>query len=122
MDKIVNTAVRAVLLITAGCLVVWALVPGWRTVILGLLLGLAGSSLNAFLLRKRVQRVALGAAGMGPSKSGLGLGSRIATVLLVAMIAYRLPEKFNMPAALIGCMVVPFILLAAAYFINKRQS
>lgn len=122
MDKIMKTAVRALFYAMAVCLVVWALLPDWRTVSLGLLLGLAASSMNAFLLRRRVEMVTLGAAGLGPARRGLGLGSRIATVLLVAMLAYRFPEKFSMPAALIGCMVMPFILLAAAYIHNKRQS
>jgi len=122
MDRMMNTAVRTVLLMTAGCLAVWAVMPEWRTVTLGLLLGLAAGSMNAFLLKRRVEMVAQGAAGIGARRMGLGLGSRIATVLLVAMLAYRFPEKFNMPAALIGCMVVPFILLAAAFFHNKRQS
>lgn len=122
MDKIMKTAVRALFYAMAVCLIVWAFLPEWRTVSLGLLLGLAASSMNAFLLRRRVEMVTLGAAGLGPVRRGLGLGSRIATVLLVAMVAYRFPEKFSMPAALIGCMVMPFILLAAAYIHNKRQS
>ncbi|MGM0883959.1 MAG: ATP synthase subunit I [Bacillota bacterium] len=122
MDKIMKTAVRALFYAMAVCLIVWAFLPEWRTVSLGLLLGLAASSMNAFLLRRRVEMVTLGAAGLGPVRRGLGLGSRIATVLLVAMLAYRFPEKFSMPAALIGCMVMPFILLAAAYIHNKRQS
>ncbi|MBD2868338.1 ATP synthase subunit I [Paenibacillus arenilitoris] len=122
MDNIMKTAVRALFYAMAVCLIVWAFLPEWRTVSLGLLLGLAASYMNAFLLRRRVELVAMRAAGGGPRKMGLGLGSRIATVLLVAMLAYRFPEKFSMPAALIGCMVMPFILLAAAYIHNKRQS
>lgn len=122
MDKIMKTAVRALFYMMAVCLILWALLPEWRTVSLGLLMGLAASSMNAFLLRRRVEMVTLGAAGGGPRKRGLGLGSRIATVLLVAMIAYRFPEDFSMPAALAGCMVMPFLLLVAAYIHNKRQS
>jgi ATP synthase protein I len=122
MDNIMKTAVKALFYLMAVCLIVWAFLPEWRTVALGLLLGLGAGSMNAFLLRRRVEMVTMGAAGMGPARRSLGLGSRIATVLLVAMLAYRFPEKFSMPAALIGCMVMPFILLAAAYIHNKRQS
>ncbi|CAM4474583.1 ATP synthase protein I [Paenibacillus endophyticus] len=122
MDKIMKTALRTLVYAMAVCLIVWAFLPEWRTVSLGLLVGLAASSMNAFLLRRRVEMVTLGAAGAGPRKRGLGLGNRIATVLLVAMIAYRFPEDLNMPAALAGCMVMPFVLLVAAYIHNKRQS
>jgi len=122
MDKIMKTALRTLIYAMAVCLIVWAFLPEWRTVSLGLLVGLAASSMNAFLLRRRVEMVTLGAAGVGPRKRGLGLGNRIATVLLVAMIAYRFPEDLSMPAALAGCMVMPFILLVAAYIHNKQQS
>ncbi|WP_162341671.1 ATP synthase subunit I [Paenibacillus paridis] len=122
MDKIMKTALRTLVYAMVVCLIVWAFLPEWRTVSLGLLVGLAASSMNAFLLRRRVEMVTLGAAGVGPRKRGLGLGNRIATVLLVAMIAYRFPEDLSMPAALAGCMVMPFVLLVAAYIHNKRQS
>jgi ATP synthase protein I len=122
MDNIMKTALRTLVYAMAVCLIVWAFLPEWRTVSLGLLVGLAAGSMNAFLLRRRVEMVTLGAAGVGPRKRGLGLGNRIATVLLVAMIAYRFPEDLSMPAALAGCMVMPFVLLVAAYIHNKRQS
>ncbi len=122
MDKIMKTALRTLVYAMVVCLIVWAFLPEWRTVSLGLLVGLAASSMNAFLLRRRVEMVTLGAAGIGPRKRGLGLGNRIATVLLVAMIAYRFPEDLSMPAALAGCMVMPFVLLVSAYIHNKRQS
>ncbi|WP_206669946.1 ATP synthase subunit I [Paenibacillus luteus] len=117
-----KTALRTLVYAMVVCLIVWAFLPEWRTVSLGLLVGLAASSMNAFLLRRRVEMVTLGAAGIGPRKRGLGLGNRIATVLLVAMIAYRFPEDLSMPAALAGCMVMPFVLLVSAYIHNKRQS
>ncbi|WP_169084487.1 ATP synthase subunit I [Paenibacillus sp. PL91] len=122
MDNIMKTALRTLVYAMAVCLIVWAFLPEWRTVSLGLLVGLAAGSMNAFLLRRRVEMVTLGAAGVGPRKRGLGLGNRIATVLLVAMIAYRFPEDLSMPAALAGCMVMPFVLLVVAYIHNKRQS
>ncbi|OBZ10004.1 MULTISPECIES: ATP synthase subunit I [Bacillales] len=122
MDNIMKTALRTLVYAMAVCLIVWAFLPEWRTVSLGLLVGLAAGSMNAFLLRRRVEMVTLGAAGVGPRKRGLGLGNRIATVLLVAMIAYRFPEDLSMPAALAGCMVMPFVLLVTAFIHNKRQS
>lgn len=121
MDKIMNTAVRSLLFAMGVCLLVWAFMPDLRTVALGLLLGLAASFMNAFLLRRRVEMITLKAAGGASRRMGMGLGSRIAMVLLVAMVAYRFPEDFSMPAALIGCMVMPFILLVAAYIHNRNK-
>ncbi|MFD1957904.1 ATP synthase subunit I [Paenibacillus thailandensis] len=121
MDKLMKTAVRTLLFVIAACLLVWAVLPEWRIVSQGLLLGAAGGSMNAFLLKRRVELVTMSAAGGGSRKMGLGLGSRIATVLLVAIIAYRFPEEFSMPAALAGCMIMPFILLVAAFIHNKQK-
>lgn len=122
MDKLMKTAVRIIMCAAAACLIVWAVVPELRTVSLGFLLGLAGSSMNAFLLKRRVEFIALRAAGGDTRKRmGIGLGSRIATILCVALLALRFPEKFNMPAALIGSALMPIVFLAVAFIQNRRQ-
>ncbi|QAY67706.1 ATP synthase subunit I [Paenibacillus protaetiae] len=121
MDKLMKTAVRIALCVAVACLIIWAAVPDLRTVSLGFLLGLAGSLMNAFLLKRRVEFIALRAAGGDTRKRrGIGLSSRIATVLFVAMMAYRFPEKFNMPAALIGSALLPIVILVAASIQNKN--
>ncbi|MNH44662.1 hypothetical protein D3C79_1068910 [compost metagenome] len=67
----------------------------------------------------------IGQAALGEGsrkRRSLGFGSRIATVLLVAMIAYRYPETLNMPAALIGSMVMPFVILVVAIIHNVKEN
>ncbi|OMF37182.1 hypothetical protein BK133_06130 [Paenibacillus sp. FSL H8-0548] len=121
-DKIMKTAVRVLVYMMVVCLIVWAFLPEWRTVSLGLLLGLAASSMNALLLKRRVSMIAQYATGESSKKRGLGFGNRIATVLLVAMIAYRYPETLNMPAALLGSMVMPFVILVVALIHNLKEN
>ncbi|MCU6708510.1 ATP synthase subunit I [Paenibacillus sp. J5C_2022] len=121
MDNIFKTAMRTVLILAAACLLLWGILPSYRAVFAGLLLGVAASSLNALLLRRRVEMVARSMANRSVRRMGLGLGSRMAMVLLVAMIAYRYPETFNLPAALAASMVMPFIVLVSAFIWNKRQ-
>ncbi|GAB2721550.1 ATP synthase subunit I [Paenibacillus thermoaerophilus] len=121
MDKILGMTMRAALFMVAACLLVWAFVPEWRQIAGGLILGLAAGVMNALLLKRRVELVGSAAAGAGPRRMGLGLGSRLATVLLASMIAYRYPEKFSLPATLAACMVLPFVVLTAAWFVHRRQ-
>lgn len=121
MDNIFKLAMRGALFFAAACLLLWGLFPGWKSVFAGLLLGAFASFMNALLLRRRVEIVGQALASRGMRKMGLGLGSRIAMVLLVAMIAYKNPETFNLPATLAACMMMPFVLLVSAYIHHKRQ-
>ncbi|GKU76950.1 ATP synthase subunit I [Paenibacillus sp. L3-i20] len=122
MDKMMKSATRIMLLLMSACLILWAVIPAWKPVMLGLLVGLAASAMNAFLLKRRVDMISMAAMEKGSRKKGLGFGNRIATVLLVAMLAYRFPEDLNMPAGLIGSMVMPFILLAVAMVQTMKEN
>ncbi|WP_424766598.1 ATP synthase subunit I [Paenibacillus sp. sgz302251] len=122
MDKIMRSAIRTIIYMMSACLILWAVLPEWQTVTLGLMVGLAASAMNAFLLKRRVNMLAQATLEEGSRKRGLGFGSRIATVLLVAMLAYRYPETLNMPAALIGSMVMPFVILVAAIIHNVKEN
>jgi len=121
MDEVMKKATRAALLFSACCLLVWAVVPEWRTVAAGLVLGLAASLSNAFLLRRRVDWMGKVVTELGPRKMGLGLAGRLATILLVVMVAKKYPEQFSLPTTLIACFLMPFVTLAYAYFLNKRN-
>lgn len=123
MDKMMKSAIRAIVYMMSACLILWVALPKWQTVTLGLLVGLAASSFNALLLRRRVNMIGQVALGEGPQKRrGLGFGSRIAMVLMVAMLAYRYPETLNMPAALLGSMVMPFVILVVAIIHNVKEN
>ncbi|MFD0714899.1 ATP synthase subunit I [Paenibacillus sp. GCM10027626] len=122
MDEMMNKAIRAALLFMACCLIVWGVVPEWRTVMAGMALGVLASVLNALMLRRRVEWIGRMVAEQGSRKVGLGAAGRMAMVLLVAMLAYRYPEYFNLPAALLSCFLMPFVMLAYAFILNKRNS
>ncbi|MCR2807465.1 ATP synthase subunit I [Paenibacillus soyae] len=119
VDNIFKTAMRWALIFAAACLLLWVIMPEWKSVCAGLLLGVFASFLNALMLRRRVEIV--GQAAGGNRRMGMGLGSRIAMVLLVAMVAYKNPETFNLPATLAASMVMPFFTLVSAFLHHKRH-
>lgn len=122
MDNILRTALRISVLFVSACLLVWAVVPQWRLAAAGLVLGTAASIMNAVLLRRRVDLIGRIAAGQENRKVGLGLASRLATVLLAVMVSYRFPELFALPAVLAGCFFVQFAaFFAAMIHLNIRN-
>jgi ATP synthase I chain. len=123
MDNILKSATRWLMFLIAACLLIWAAIPDWKPMAMGLAAGLTASAMNAFLLKRRVAMIADAASSDGERKRrGLGFGSRIATVLLLAMIAYRYPETMSLPAALIGSMVMPFLILTAAIIQTVKEN
>lgn len=122
MVELLNRAVRAALFFMSALMLAWAFVPEGRTVAAGLALGTAASVANALLLRRRVELLAKLAADGEARKSGLGLGARIATVLLVGMIAYRYPDVFALPATLATCFFVQIAVFFTAIAQNNHRS
>ncbi|MGK9252753.1 ATP synthase subunit I [Paenibacillus humicus] len=121
MNEVLKMTKSAVMLLAAALLLIWVLIPDWRMVAAGCLLGIAAGSFNAFLLRRRVEWIGVMASGEAPRKTGTGMAGRIAMVLLVVMIAYRKPDYFNLPSALASCFAVPFVILVCAFFVNLRR-
>lgn len=122
MDNMLKSALRWLLYLLSASLIVWALFPSMKAIALGLASGLAVSAMNAFLLKRRVGMIADAAMQEGGKKRGMGFGSRIAMVLLLAMIALRYPDTLHLPAALAGSMVMPFLLLAAAIVQTMKEN
>src|SRR5690606_15628149 len=123
-DKMMKSATRWMFILIAISLILWLFLPEWKSVSLGLALGLIASSMNAFLLHRRVGIItdSVEKNGKRTKRKGLGFGNRIATVLLLAMFAYRYPDIINMPAALAGSMVMPFLILAAAIIHTVKEN
>ncbi|XID91154.1 ATP synthase subunit I [Paenibacillaceae bacterium WGS1546] len=123
MDEILRKASRAALLFLSLCIMLWALLPDWRIYTAGVSLGVAASLVNAYLLRKRVSWIGIVFKDNPdpPRRVGMGLGSRLAMVLLAAMIAYRFPETFHLPSVMYSCFFMPVVSLFVAFVDNRRQ-
>ena len=121
-DVVVKSAMRWLVYLLSACFIVWAVFPDYRSIALGSAAGLSVSALNAFLLKRRVGMIAEAAMQESKRRRGLGFGNRIASVLLLAMLAYRFPETLNMPSALSGSMVMPFLILIAAIVQTLKEN
>jgi len=123
MADIMRAASRLSTIAISIFLFIWAIVPELRTVMAGLMIGTCVSLVNALLLRRRIERIAqLVMDNPSTRRVGLGLGSRIAMVLLAAMVAYRFPEHVNMPAALAACFMVQLVTPLVAIWHYKQEN
>ncbi|MBN2980733.1 MULTISPECIES: ATP synthase subunit I [Cohnella] len=124
MDEILQRATRLALFFLAICLLVWAVVPEWRIYTAGVTLGVAASLVNSYLLRRRVNFIGTVFKNDSepPRRVGMGMASRLATVLIATMAAYRFPDQFHLPSVLFSCFFMPIVLLFCAFVSNKRQS
>ncbi|WP_020619475.1 ATP synthase subunit I [Paenibacillus daejeonensis] len=122
MDNLMRGATRSALFFVTGCLVAWFIVPEGRTVAAGLILGVLASLMNALLLKRRIDRLEQVIREGRPRRVGIGTGARFASVLLVALIALRFPDNFNLPAAVLASFYVQFAVLVTAFMHNLRDS
>lgn len=124
MNELLSKATRTATLCLAAALMIWAIAPQARIYAAGAALGVLASIINMTMLRRRVELLGnvIKDNPESPRRVSLGMASRLATVLLVAMIAYRYPAWFHLPSAIFACFLMPIAALVHAFIDNKRQS
>lgn len=123
MDEILKKAMRSALYMMSLFTVVWAFVPDGRAVAAGIVLGCAASLFNGLLLRRRIDYIGRITVEQGPRKMSLGLAGRLATVLLVVMIANKFPQHLNVAATLSAAFYVQImVFLIGIVTYSKRSS
>ena len=122
MDNIVKKAMLATMYLIVICLLTWALFPAWRTLAAGLILGTAASAVNALLLRRRIDLLGRQAISDASKRVGTGMLSRLATILLAVMTAYRFPDAFHLVGVLAACFYVQIVVFVLVILQNNRHT
>ncbi len=122
MDEKLRWAMRTVLFFMSAALLVWAVLPDWRTEAAGLIVGGTASALNALLLRRRIAMIGEFSAKGQSRRLGSGYASRLAVVLFAIMLAYRFPDKLSLIATLIGCFLVQVFLWISILIPSKGET
>jgi len=121
MDELMKKAARSALFFISACLIVWAIWPEGRAVAAGLILGTTASVINVLMLRRRIIQIGRIVEHKGPTRVGLGLAGRLATVLLAAMTAYRYPEYFHPIATLAACFYAQLVVFVSSFLHHSRN-
>lgn len=121
MDDI-NGLLRNVVRITSFflslCIILWLLVPDWRSVMAGLAVGAVVSLVNAMHLAHKVKRVADYA--LGGRRTGIGFWTRAAIAVLAVALVLRTPE-ISLYAMVAGLFFAQMATLLLGIFTNRKD-
>lgn len=92
---------RFILFFLSLCLFCWALLPGFRPIAAGLILGALAAWINAWLLFRKVKQISDNAAERGKKRTRFGFLARATVMLFAALIALKVPDV-NVIAVLAG--------------------
>lgn len=102
------------------CLLVWAVVPAYKTFSAGIILGSSASLLSSMHLVMRIQKLVHILASQQVRRFSLGFFTRIAIALIAVMIALRL-DQFHLPATIIGLFYGPITSFVIAFFLLRQN-
>lgn len=105
---------RVVLFFLSLCFFVWALWPDGRPIASGLVLGATAGWINAWLLSRKVTRIANNAAERGKRKTSVGFFTRVLVVIITVIIALRVPDV-EVYAVVAGYFVVHLATLLVGF-------
>lgn len=105
---------RVVLFFLSLCLFAWALLPDSRPLASGLALGALAGWMNAWLLSRKVARIAANAAERGKRRTSVGFFSRVLVVIVAVIIALRVPNV-EVNAVVAGYFVVHLATLLVGF-------
>lgn len=118
MNEIFKKAMQSALYLISLCMVAWLLVPPLKTIAAGIAVGCAASLFNAYLLRRRIELLGQTVVDQGPRRMSVGMTGRLATVLLVVLIANKVPQHLDVAATLYASFyvqIVIFLITAVTY-------
>lgn len=112
MDELVvhtKSLLRVSAFFLSSCLIAWIILPDYRTVINGILLGSSVSVLNAIHLSIKVKKLSQMALSGVKKRVNLGFISRLALSVLAVLIAYEF-EQFNVISTVASLVFAQFVI------------
>ncbi|USB32888.1 ATP synthase subunit I [Paenibacillus sp. YPG26] len=105
----------------ALCFIAAALFQEYKSIPIGIALGIVVSYVNANYLALKVRRFMDGITSQDQRRRGLGFFTRAAFALAAAMIAIKKPEMFNIYAVVGGLVFSQFLLLFAGIIQSRKE-
>ncbi|HET7580237.1 MAG TPA: ATP synthase subunit I [Bacillales bacterium] len=104
--------------------VLWAVLPQFRPILSGLILGEAGCLFNTSFLARKVRKVVERAVDNNKGRSQTGFITRACVSFLVVLISVHYSQYFNLVSTLIGLCLFHFVALFKGflYILKTRKS
>lgn len=114
---------RTTFVFLAFCFIAVALLPDYRPISFGLIVGTAVSFVNTKYLARKVQKMTDEAAsGTGKRFKGLGFAQRAAISIGGVILAIEFPHLFEIHALAGSLVFAPFALVVIGFFLSRHQS
>jgi ATP synthase protein I len=122
MSNQLKPIVRAALLFMSVSLIVWILLPEYRTYAAGFLLGMMVSLINAWILLVKIDAFTRNIAEKTEKRGNLGTISRVCMALIAVMCAVKVPQ-IDLVFTIVGLFFVQMVtLVRGLLFSNKNSS
>lgn len=106
----------------ALCFLSVAILPDYRSIAFGLIVGSAVSFVNTKYLARKVQKMTDEAAsGTGKRFKGLGFAQRAAFSIGAVILAVEFPHVFEIHALAGSLVFAPFALVVIGFILSRRE-
>lgn len=118
-NSIVRTVTRLTLLMMSALLVGWAMYPEYRTVTMGMVLGMIVGLVNTSYLSLKIRNLAQ-AISSKQRQFGIGFLTRLCFSILAVMVAVKL-EYFSLEATIAGLFIPQILTVPVAIYLSVRK-
>lgn len=119
ISSLLKSSLRLWYLLLSSFFLAWALLPAYRDIISGLILGTLVSFINSRHLAWRVQKLTKAVVDKTKSSKGLGFGTRAALAALVTFICLK--QGYSVVAFIIGLFFVQMAILLFGIISNRKK-
>jgi len=104
--------------------ILWAVLPHFRPILSGLILGEAGGLFNTSFLARKVKKVTEHSVDHNKGRTQTGFITRVSVSFLVVLISVHYSQYFNLISTLIGLLLFHFAALSKGflYILKARKS
>lgn len=104
----------------AACLFAWAILPSYRSTILGIILGFSVSVVNSLYLAMKVKRYTEAALSGEGKRVGLGFATRAALSVLAVLIAYKF-EPIDVYSTVASLFFAQFVIFGVGIVLASKN-
>ncbi|WP_458121086.1 ATP synthase subunit I [Paenibacillus sp. Z6-24] len=114
---------RTTFVFLAFCFLAVALLPEYRSIFFGIIVGSMVSFVNTKYLARKVQKMTDEAAsGTGKRFKGLGFAQRAAISIGGVILAIEFPHLFEIHSLAGSLVFAPFALIIIGFFLSRHES
>lgn len=118
--SIVNKVTKLSLLIMSALLLGWVFYPEYRTVTMGMVLGIIGGWINTSYLSMKIRNLTQSIAKK-ERQFGIGFLTRLCISILIVMFSVKI-EHFSLAATITGLFIPQVLTIPVAIYVSMTKN